>query len=68
MRAAPFGALLALACWCAGAAAQAKLVFGEHPLRMWNRAIYVDVANTRGESAIKRGCFTSAEIAKAKGK
>ena len=52
----------------AGAAAQAKLVFGEHPLRMWNRAIYVDVANTRGESAIKRGCFTSAEIAKAKGK
>jgi hypothetical protein len=31
----------------AGAAAQAKLVFGEHPLRMWNRAIYVDVAKPK---------------------
>lgn len=31
----------------AGAAAQAKLVFGEHPLRMWNRAIYVDVAKAK---------------------
>jgi hypothetical protein len=33
----------------AGAAAQAKLTFGEHPLRMWNRAIYVDVAKAKGK-------------------
>jgi len=31
----------------AEAAAQAKLVFGEHPLRMWNRAIYVDIAKPK---------------------
>ena len=31
----------------AGAAALAKLTFAEHPLRMWNRAIYVDVAKAK---------------------
>ncbi len=31
----------------AGAATQAKLVFGEHPLRMWNRAVSVDVAKPK---------------------
>ena len=31
----------------AGAASLAKLTFAEHPLRMWNRAIYVDVAKPK---------------------
>lgn len=33
----------------AGAAALAKLTFAEHPIRMWNRAIYVDVAKAKGK-------------------
>jgi hypothetical protein len=31
----------------AGAASLAKLTFAEHPLRMWNRSIYVDVAKAK---------------------